>query len=172
MNNSYNYIENTVNNILKSHKINKSNFDIFKLVSDLNIKFYEKELDKDISGLFAQKNGINLITVNSTDSLERKRFTIAHELGHFILHSSNTSLFIDGTSKIMFRNNESSSGKHLQEKEANHFAACLLMPKNMIQKFIINRPNISVKDLSKKFQVSEMAMTFRLANLGYDAGLY
>lgn len=73
------------------------------------------------------------IQVNSKDKVERRRFTISHELGHYCLHrkilmrASNIST--DSTSKKHF-------GSRI-ETEANTFAAYLLMPRRMIYAFFI-----------------------------------
>ncbi|WP_460881211.1 ImmA/IrrE family metallo-endopeptidase [Pontibacter rugosus] len=68
---------------------------------------------------------------NPVESVVRQRFTIAHELGHFVLHQKYSELFID-KEKPLFRNQESSTGEHKREKEANAFAAAILMPQFLI----------------------------------------
>jgi len=172
---SYSYIEKKAEEILTNNNVFKAGFDVEKLVKKLNIDIIPEKLDNDVSGLFVRIDDKPVISYNKNESnLGRKRFTIAHELGHYILHSDKP-LFIDKTPKVMFRNSASSSGEQLQEREANHFAAALLMPIKLIKEEIDNAPeNVTnpIEYLAKKFKVSEQAMTFRLANLGYDIGLY
>lgn len=172
---SYSYIEKKTEEILIKNNVFKAGFDVEVLVKKLNIDIIPEKLDDDVSGLFVRIDDKPVISYNKYEnSLGRKRFTIAHELGHYILHSDK-ALFIDKTPKVMFRNSASSSGEDLQEREANHFAAALLMPIKLIKEEINNIPdNIRnpIEYLAKKFKVSEQAMTFRLANLGYDVGLY
>lgn len=172
---TYSYIEEKAENILIENDFFKVGFDIEKLAKKLKIDIIPEKLDNDVSGLFVRIHGKPVISYNKNENNPtRKRFTIAHELGHYILHSDKP-LFIDKNPKVMFRNNASSSGEQLQEREANHFAAALLMPFRLINDEIENAPDSTVNPieyLAKKFKVSEQAMTFRLANLGYDIGLY
>ena len=80
--------------------------------------------DRDISGFIDFENKI--IYVNSTDSSEHQRFTIAHELGHWILHKDK----IESNPSITIVHRKPIRGKtEYIEKEANCFAANLLVPK-------------------------------------------
>ncbi len=137
----------------------------------LNIQLKSLELDEDVSGFLVIKadNEVS-IGYNKKNSKPRVRFTIAHELGHFILHSKSSKLFVDKAEKILYRNSNSSTGELLQEREANAFAAILLMPQKLIiqevEKLVFKSETQFIKDLANKFKVSEQAMTIRLTNLG------
>lgn len=122
------------------------------------------------------KDGKGMIGYSANDPKVRKRFTIAHELGHYILHgdsSSKEEVFVDKDFIIKYRNNVNSYNKVeiKQENEANAFAAALLMPKFLIEEEFRNNDfsNLSepdlIKYLAKKFEVSVLAMTYRLSNL-------
>ena len=52
-------------------------------------------LGDDVSGLLSIENGVGTIGYNQTEPKVRKRFTIAHELGHFELHRDKSDLFVD-----------------------------------------------------------------------------
>src|SRR6185437_11369540 len=67
------------------------------------------------------------IVVNQSHPQTRKRFTIAHELGHLLLHGFTTP-HADREFIVRFRDARSSDGSVLEEIEANQFAAELLMP--------------------------------------------
>lgn len=101
------------------------------------------------------------MAVNSKTHLyyEKKRFSIAHELGHLFLHFTN-----DQKHYIAFRNNQRTEGKQ-QEIEANIFAANLLMPDEMVEReyFELELPFLST--LAQKFQVSKAAMKIKLDSL-------
>lgn len=129
---------------------------------------------EDLSGfLMRDEGGAKLIGVNDLQSRVRQRFTIAHELGHLLLHG-DSPLHVDrvGSFLVQFRNAQSSTGERLQEVEANAFASSLLIPRSLITK----EPEIDrLTDLSdesvlpalaRRFDVSVQAMTFRLQNLG------
>lgn len=174
MNLSYSYIEKKAEDILVRHDFFKPGFNIEELTAKVGVNLHVEDLDTDTSGLFVMLEGSPIITVNKSlnSNPNRKRFTIAHELGHFFLHSKESQLFIDKIPRVMFRNSASSSGEILQEKEANAFAAALLMPKVLIVDNITDTDSDNlVEVLAKSFQVSKEAMSFRLANLGYDIGM-
>lgn len=169
-----NRIENKAIEILDSLNISKpSEIDVFKIAKHLEIDVKESNMDSDMSGLFVIKDNKPYIRYNSSENKNRQRFTIAHELGHFVLHK-NESLFVDKNERVLYRNSQSTTGEILKEKEANAFAAALLMPKNMIEDEINNSSNQKeiVTHLTKVFRVSEQAMSFRLSNLGYEIGFY
>ncbi|MGH3265723.1 MAG: ImmA/IrrE family metallo-endopeptidase [Trebonia sp.] len=63
----------------------------------------------------------------------RRRFTIAHELGHYFLHVSET-LHVDRAAHFRLRSQLSSEGIDVTEIQANRFAASLMMPDEMILK--------------------------------------
>lgn len=102
----------------------------------------------------------------------RSRFSIAHELGHYLLHKDSRSLFIDKRNFAVYHRNElSSTGEDRLEIEANRFAAALLMPTDMLRNEI-TKNDFDLGDeevqssLAKRFNVSTQAMAYRLASLG------
>lgn len=102
----------------------------------------------------------------------RQRFTIAHEIAHFLLHvkkNNKSQLFIDRS--VTFRRDENSAtGDDNHEVEANQLGAALLMPRELVQQEI-KKHDLDLDDedaisfLAKRFQVSAAAITNRLANL-------
>ena len=169
----YNHIEEKAESVLNEQGFYHAGFDIFKLVKTLNIELIKKEFENDISGLLAISNNKVIISFNQKEDPKRNRFTVAHELGHFFLHSNNQPFFVNKMPKIMYRNNNSSTGEDLKEREANAFAASILMPKELISEEIqkcTSSGEATIKQLAKTFKVSEQAMTFRLSNLGYYIG--
>lgn len=167
---NFNYIEEKAELILKEFKMFNPGFDIKKLTKHLKIVLNNEILSDDVAGFFVMTNTQPVITVNKQNAQTRKRFTIAHEIGHFILHSKDQPIFIDKVPSMMYRNAASSTGEIFREREANAFAAALLMPKVLIEQEIANAPadiSDAISFLSNKFRVSENAMSFRLSNLGY-----
>ena len=76
----------------------------------------------------------------------------------------------------MFRDNTSSTGEYLKEREANSFAAALLMPRKSVEEKAAEYNTEIAEDLiyalARDFNVSNQAMQIRLANLGivdYDS---
>ena len=129
-------------------------------------------LGEDVSGMLVVEDELGAIGYNSTHAPVRQRFTIAHEIAHYVLHlkkNQKSQLFID---RFVFRRDENSStGNDREEVEANRFAAMLLMPETFVRK-VIERFDFDLDDseaidsLAKRFNVSTAAMTNRLTTLG------
>ncbi len=164
-------IEDKANELLKSLEINELPIPIDRIADLLNVQVLSYDLGEGVSGVLVVNNNVGTIGLNPNHSNVRKRFTIAHELGHFLLHNkTKDSLFVDKEYKVHFRNHASSSGEIKNEQEANAFAAALLMPKDMLVEIIDNyiidiEDESTINNLADIFGVSPMAMTYRLINL-------
>jgi Zn-dependent peptidase ImmA (M78 family) len=109
---------------------------------------------------------------NSAHARVRQRFTISHEIAHYLLHarrSGKAQLLIDR--HVAFRRDEqSSAGVNREEIEANQLGAALLMPRGLVQQEVRSQDldlddNEAIELMAKRFQVSTAAMSNRLANL-------
>ena len=133
------------------------------------------EFQDELSGLMKRfgKNNLPVIAVNANHPMERQRFTLAHELAHFLLHASSP-LHVD-SSQVYFRERHSSQSLDWKEIQANQFAAALLMPRKMLIPDAFNEGVLTglgddvtrdgIRRLAKKYQVSEQAMTIRVGSL-------
>lgn len=143
--------------------------DIAGIIRSEGITLQKEELEDDVSGMLVIQDDRVVIGVNSRHSQRRQRFTMAHELGHYVMHSSTSRVFFD-ESLLFFRNQKSSEGTKKQEIEANNFAAELLMPEPAIRQMLetpIDAFNDGdVKKLASRFNVSSQALTIRLTKLG------
>jgi Zn-dependent peptidase ImmA (M78 family) len=124
-------------------------------------------LDDELSGMSFISDGISVIVVNANHHLNRRRFTIAHELAHHIFDIDylNNNVHVDKV--VLHRNSLSAEGVDEKEMRANQFAAELLLPADHLlrmDKVDINN-DIEVQDLAKRFKVSIAALTYRLINL-------
>jgi len=161
-------IELKAKNVLFENNAYEIPVDPVKLAEELKIKIKNTSFnDDDVSGIISIRDGENFILVNIEDSYERKRFTVAHELGHYFLHLQKEN----GEEIDMHRKtgNENLSSK---EREANQFAAALLMEKDLITNEFKKLSELGffsesevISALSNLFQVSISAVTFRLNNL-------
>lgn len=166
-------IERIVDSIIEKAKIFKAPVNVETICQNHDITLESIAAEDNLSGFFlVNDNNKKIIGYNKNHSPNRIRFTIAHELGHFQLHYQNDQkFFIDNGSSKFFRNDVSSLGTLRQEREANAFAAALLMPTILLEKEI---KKLSLKKnneemifkLSGIFNVSEESMKFRLVNLG------
>ncbi len=127
--------------------------------------------DGQMSGLLHRSEDENraVIGVNSRHPTVRQRFSIAHELGHLLLH--RPALQIDQHAFVSFRNSKSSNATDPHEIEANQFAAALLMPEAVLRECVEQLwqdadVEESIGPLARQFDVSAQAMTIRLTSLG------
>jgi Zn-dependent peptidase ImmA (M78 family) len=180
----YKAIEQKAFELLKRHDMLQPNFDVVSLIDRLGIRCVQTELPSNISGASMIEDGTRVVTINAHHHENRRRFTAAHELGHIAL-GHDTSLNIsegsakdgqdDGSSAshvVLFRDDRSSLGADWREIEANHFAASLLMPKELLENEIAKLDGHflteeHVQALAEMFGVSPMAMSIRLSKLGY-----
>lgn len=126
--------------------------------------------DSNTSGMVIRQGGRTIIGVNKHHPENRQRFTVAHELGHMLMHADQPLIVDDNGLSLIGRRAEGEST--VREVEANAFAAALLMPAEWVEQ-VIGEQEIAVDAdekvfaLAKKFGVSQQAMMFRLINLGY-----
>lgn len=141
---------------------------------------YDVSLESEnIIGEISFPEGVPLVKINPFQNTygPRRRFTLAHEIGHYCLHSSTTKQGFSDSRKTMSR---SESFWNSKESEANSFAAQLLMPKSLLIKEgnrIIESYREStgsttgmpvskfVEVMAPLFGVSNKAMEYRLKNL-------
>ncbi len=140
---------------------------VLAIAKSLGVSVRFGPLPDDLSGFLVHEQDGTYIGVNSRHPKPRQMFTLAHELGHFVLHPSAN--FID-RKLIYFRNSRSAEAIDVKEMQANHFAADLLMPQRFVREFLKDKAvdledHEFLADLAKRFGVSSQALTFRLVNL-------
>ena len=161
--------------LLKKQKIVKYPVNIEKVAKSLGLEVKKIEFSKDeISGAIKIKgrSGKPIIAVNKNHHEHRQRFTIAHEIGHFVLHNIN-NVHVDSVDVYFRDSNASSTTENVRELQANQFAAELLMPRNLIigdlkGEFKLNHSDEDLKTilkLAKKYKVSQQAMMIRVGGL-------
>lgn len=139
--------------------------DVEGLAGALGVNIHRAYLPQDISGMIEPSSAGNyVITVNAGDAPTRQRFTVAHELAHFILHETRIGSGIDDDrtyrSTDAGRYHNTTIGPR-EETEANKIAAAILMPYDLIAA----RKEDGVDDvgqLANEFGVSRHAMSIRL----------
>ena len=125
-------------------------------------------LDDELSGMAFVKGDAAVIIVNAAHHPNRRRFTIAHELGHHMLHRAYLCDNVHVDKAILKRDELSSDGTDRKEIQANAFAAELLMPECLMRRWseIDINDEVTVNSLAKKLGVSPAALTYRFINLG------
>jgi Zn-dependent peptidase ImmA (M78 family) len=164
--------EKAADTVIGQFQITEVPVPIFEIAAKMDLQLIEYNLGSETSGVLVINNGKGTIGYNPKDPLVRRRFTIAHELGHYLMHKESNELFVDSYFLMKYRGNNSySDEEYKQEQEANAFAAALLMPKKNIEKLLrggeLNELSESalINKLAAKFEVSVAAMSFRLTNL-------
>lgn len=151
------------------HGIASVPVDVDRLAELEGVEVDRADFGEEISGLLVKHGGRATIGVNARHAPSRQRFTIAHELGHYLLHSSR-ELFVDKDYIVHFRDDKSSTGYDPIEVEANQFAAELIMPAAKVRE-LFNDHRFDIDDegalrrLATQFQVSATAMAVRLSSL-------
>ena len=141
------YIANYTRRLLKVN-VDEPIKNIFSILETAGIIIYEINDDEKFDGVsFITDKGNPIIIVNKNFSNDRKRFTIAHELGHILMHNEN---------------NFPISSYRDKEKEANQFASEFLMPENYIKNSLRNLKLSEVGNL-KSYWLTSMSSIIRRA---------
>lgn len=142
-----------------------------KIVADENLDvFYDNYESNTFDGMTIYDNGkfyihINTYNGNRADT-DRERFTLAHELGHYFIDTHRI-----GLKNGLLEPHPSLTNKAQYfsiEREADYFAACLLMPEERFRKDIGNKKfGIEVIDyLRAEYKISRTACALRFADIG------
>ena len=132
------------------------------VAAQLGIPVFDWLLGDEISGIFVCFEGKTAIGVNEEHAPVRQRFTVAHELGHFIYADRDAIVFdyLGRERGFSFEMTETADA----ETTANQFAADLLMPPEWVREDF-NKYSADLTLLRRRYGVSEQAMWFRLLNL-------
>jgi IrrE N-terminal-like domain len=134
------------------------------LAVELGLRVTRSPLPPSISGLIkptsVTSSGFEVV-VNKFEPLERQRFTVAHEIAHYLLHRDEIGSGVTDT--IMYRSSLSSR----KEAEANQLAALIVMPPEAVEIELarlggLHSPTV-VEELAEQFRVSIPAMKVRLS---------
>ena len=137
--------------------------DICGLVEHAGVKI--KLIKSNLEGFFGlsafDQNGYPAIVVNIREdiSVERQIFTVAHELGHIVMHQGS---FDGGIAKE----------KDKEEDEANQFASYFLMPERAFKKSLEENKGLhwlqSILHIKRFYKVSFKTVILRLIDIGID----
>ncbi len=155
--------------------VDRAPVDVKKLART-HAQIVEQDMMDSVSGMLiparlAGKHGRHVIVVNSSHAEVRKRFTIAHELGHLLLHNFDAP-HADTAFRVRFRATMDYDGSVVEEIEANQFAAELLMPGQLLSEELANldleyaqeSDNGPLDELAYRFKVSKQALQIRLSD--------
>ena len=169
-------IEVKANEIIKKYGLTEPGFDLTNLLTEKeDFLIGEQEMDAGTTGLLLVNDNDHipntethrLIAVNRSlgqdENKQRRRFIVAHEYGHFILHKRNASLFAH-------RSTEEKDS--VIELEADYFARCLLMPKEWVDAVLEELKPLTIDEkiliIAHRFNVTKNKARKRLCE---DFGL-
>ena len=161
-----------VKRILDEYGIKKSPIPVDTIAQNLGFSLYTATFkDEEIAGVLADSDAPvkpfsdnRVMVINRNDYETRQRCTIAHEIGHFVLHCSNNERFFE-----RYKHGYDRGQRPEIENNANAFGAALLMPRKMIIDFVdsftSNDRNDIINGIAKEFNVSTKAAKRRLEEL-------
>ncbi len=136
-----------------------------QLAKELGVSIRVSSMPTGVSGQISREGNQYVIRVNRNEARERQRFTIGHELSHYLLHRNVIDSSPDGiTDTVLYR----SGAPERIEYEANRLAAEIVMPMPLIEKEL--RENFggvvteaTIEGLASRFEVSKAAMEIKLS---------
>lgn len=152
-------IEELTSRILINNDMYNIPVDPVRIAKTYDIDVYEGNLNNMVSGAIRYDSSTDKfeIIVNKNEPVTKQRFTIAEELGYYILYRENIvreEIHINLVDKEI--NDE--------EREVEYFAGALLINKNLLEK-VYDTKN-TILELAQLFKVSVSSMTLRLNTLG------
>ena len=132
---------------------------IMGIIENYGIKVESRRFDapyNNVAGFISLHDG--LIVVNQDDPPNRRKFTLAHELGHLVLHRD--ALLNDKNRSILYRMPIGQTNTDPLEREANCFAANILVPDEFLEIY----ENEGTDVIARMFDVSVDVAGFRLVS--------
>jgi Zn-dependent peptidase ImmA (M78 family) len=150
------HIRRQATRLLDSAGISHEPVSLRDVVSALNLELVQKTGEPfSCEAALEPLGDTHAIVLNGPGDERRRRFTIAHEIGHFVLHPGRCRPERDGVVNEAMR---------AEEREADSFAAELLMPEHLVRQ-AVQEQGADTALLADRFQVSPKAMTIRLRRL-------
>lgn len=133
-----------------------------RLAKSLGVKVLRSTLPRGTSGQIGYEGDEFVIRINRHESKHRQRFTLAHEIAHYLLHKENIVKAGGWSENVLLR-----SGQPEQiEYEANRLASDLVMPSDQLElatsEYVGPMTSEVIEDLARKFGVSTAAMEIKL----------
>lgn len=159
--------------IAKAKELIKENYvieppvDVYGIAQNTGLHIIEKPFPNDIanvSGFIDLSDDSAVMYINADDAPNRRKFTVAHELGHWLLHREQ--IRADPEKTVLLRVALGVANNDPFEKEANAFAAELLVPMDFL---CAQEADKSVTELAELFQVSPDIIGYRKVSARHAA---
>ena len=165
-------IESMIQQLLERHGVSEAPVPVGRIARAEGARIFYQSLEDNVSGFLYRDQQQAVIGVNTHHAPVRQNFTTAHELGHMLLHDQE-QLHVDHDFRVRLRDDVSGQGTDEAEREANFFAASLLMPREFLESDLEGQDSVDLlddemlRDLARKYGVSTQALMNRLKNIGY-----
>lgn len=143
-------VKKSVSNLKKKFKTTN----IFELIDFLNIEIIETDLGSKALGMYRTIKRNKFIFLNNNLDYIEKKFILAHELGHAVLHSSVNCFFLENNSFFV---------KNKIEREANEFSAELLIDDVELKDLLCS--SYTTAQIAALMEVPESLILYKLKNL-------
>ena len=154
--------------VISRLRLSTAPIDVKAIAKKYGVEVVEEAFPDDISGALSRGADHAVIAINKGHHENRQRFTIAHELGHYLLHGDSPAYYDqEHQVGLHFRAKVTGASWNAKEIEANRFAAELLMPRRLLLARVGDSAEVDAAKLAVEFQVSQEAMTYRLAELRF-----
>lgn len=145
--------------------------DVVALAKKLNLPVYSLDLPSEQSGHIVNENGKIFIEVNRNHPPTRQRFTIAHEISHYLKHDR----ILKREGQLDRKTEYSSIAELKREQEADENAADILMPKELVKQYAAEQDwnrltkfnSDMINQTADTFRVSRAMALTRLRELGF-----
>lgn len=133
-----------------------------EIAKRLGVKVLLSTLPRGTSGQIGQENGEFVIRINRHEAKHRQRFTLAHELAHYLLHRDLIVAEGSWSENVLLRSGQPAN----VEYEANRLASDLVIPSARLAEATAEysgpmTPEV-IEDLARRFGVSTAAMEIKL----------
>ena len=168
-------IEQNVAALLSKHRVEGPPIPVRDIATAEGLHIIESSINGDISGALVRDDNLAAIAVNINHHPNRQRFTIGHELAHYLLEHEGEREHVDWQFTVLRRDGKSSEATDSREVEANYYAASLLMPRDFVRADVallarfngeVALGEAEIRSLAIRYGVSALAMTYRLVSLG------
>lgn len=157
------YVRRVAKQLLRDSKVRQPPVDLRHIANHCGLKYEEVDyFPDDVDALIVSAEDGPVAVVNKNQSNNRRRFSLAHELGHFVLHRDGsvleTAISIDSPPTGDSGDERSS----VAEREANLFAGELLVPVAFLKEHF--RPGMTAADVATLFEVSESVAAIAISS--------
>jgi Zn-dependent peptidase ImmA (M78 family) len=157
------YVRRVAKQLLRASKVLQPPVDLRRIAAGCGLKYEEVDyFPDDVDALIVTTEEGTVAVVNKNQSNSRRRFSLAHELGHFVLHRDGSVLEATVTIDTPPTGEPDREMSSVAEREANLFAGELLVPLEFLKKHF--KPGMTAADVAKVFEVSESVAAIAISS--------